>query len=268
MTRAPAALLAGLLAIAGCTGSEGPAGQNGEPGPGGDAGPPGQPGDPGEVGPQGPPGETGPEGPQGEAGPQGDAGVSTGEISGYAIDRDMPNPAFLAGVKITALPLGVTTTTDATGAFKFTALPAGVYAISAAGTTVKLSGNDVVAGEPVYVDAGTVSVLAGRTSTLRIAIPRMPETINLYSVMKASKPVFKDANCIACHTDRKQETSLDAKYPPYHAMKTHSEQGCTFCHASVEIRRSGWDLGESLAIRKGVSVTLCKGCHANYPKYP
>jgi hypothetical protein len=179
----------------------------------------------------------------------------------------MPNPAFLAGVKITELPLGVTVTTDASGAFTIPDLPAGIHSITAAGTALKLSGNDVVAGDPVYVDAGTVSVLAGTTSTLRIQLPRLAANLNLYSLMLASKPTFKDANCVACHTDRTKETSLDPKYPPYHAMKTHSAQSCTFCHASVEIRRDGWDLGQSKALRKNVSVTLCKGCHSKYPKY-
>jgi hypothetical protein len=270
MTRAPAALLIGLLAFAGCTGSEGPAGQNGEPGEAGapgQPGQPGQPGNPGDPGEAGAPGETGPQGPAGETGPQGEAGTSTGTITGYVIDRDMPNPAFLAGVKITELPLGVTVTTDASGAFTIPDLPAGIHSITAAGTALKLSGNDVVAGDPVYVDAGTVSVLAGTTSTLRIQLPRLAANLNLYSLMLASKPTFKDANCVACHTDRTKETSLDPKYPPYHAMKTHSAQSCTFCHASVEIRRDGWDLGQSKALRKNVSVTLCKGCHSKYPKY-
>jgi hypothetical protein len=179
----------------------------------------------------------------------------------------MPNPAFLAGVKITELPLGITVTTDASGAFTLPDLPAGIHSITAAGTALKLSGNDIVAGDAVYVDAGTVSVLAGKTSTMRIALPRLPENLNLVSLMSAAKPYFKDANCVACHSDRTKETSLDPKFPPYHAMKTHAAQSCTYCHASVEIRRSGWDLGMSKALRKNVSVTLCKGCHSKYPKY-
>ncbi len=261
MSRTLAALLVVLLAPAACDGATG---ANGEPGAAGEAGAPGTPGtgapgEPGEAGPPGEPGEAGPPGTPGEA------GISVGEITGYAVDKDMPGPAYLAGVKIVTTPLGLTATTDASGAFKLIDVPAGVYHLHAEGVGLALSGNSVVAGDALTVAAGTVSVLAGKSSSLRVAITRMPETWNMVTLMDSTKAYYTNANCIACHTDRKGETSLDPKFKPFHAMDTHAKTSCTTCHAKTEIRRSSWDMGKSSSLRKNVSVTVCVTCHSSYP---
>jgi len=208
------------------------------------------PGEPGEAGLPGTPGE---------------AGTSVGEITGFAFDKDMPGPAYLAGVKIVTSPLGLTATTDASGAFKLVDVPAGVYQLRAEGAVLALSGTSIVAGGPVSVDAGSVSVLAGKSMSVRVAIPRVPETWNMVTMMDASKAWYTDANCVACHTDRKGETSLDAKFKPFHAMDTHAKTACTTCHVKTEIRRSSWDLGKSSSLRKNVSVKVCATCHTSYP---
>lgn len=188
-----------------------------------------------------------------------------GEITGYAIDRDMPGPAYLAGVKIVTSPLELTATTDSAGSFRIVGVPAGVYQVRAEGTALTLSGTSIVAGDPVAVEVGAVSVLAGRSTGVRVAIPRVPETWNMVTMMDVGKPYYTSANCVACHTDRKGETSLDPKLKPFHAMDTHAKTACTLCHVKTEIRRSSWDVGRSSNLRKNVPVSVCAGCHTGYP---
>lgn len=268
MTRTLAALLVLLLAPAACDGATGEKGEPGTPGENGTPGTPGtpgNPGDPGEAGPPGPAGEAGLPGDPGEAGAPGEAGTSVGELAGVVVDRDMPGPAYLSGVKVTTTPLGLTATTDASGAFKIVGVPAGVYEVRAEGAGLALAGTNVVAGVPVIVEAGSVSVLAGKTATLRVTLQRVPDSWNMVTMMDASKPYYTNANCIACHTDRKGETSLDAAVKPFHAMAKHSTTSCTTCHTKTEIRRSSWDLGRSVGLRKNVSVSVCAMCHTNYP---
>lgn len=255
MTRTLALLIL-LLASSAC---EGPAGSTGDPGTAGEAGPPGGPGGPGPGGEAGPPGEPG------EAGAPGEAGVSVGDITGVVVDRDLPGPAYLAGVKVTTSPLGLTATTDASGAFKLTGVPTGIYSLRADGVGLALSGTNVVPGDPVSVEVGTVSVVAGKSATLRVLLPRMSENWNMVTLMDSTKAYYKDANCIACHTDRKGEVSLDPAIKPFHALATHATQSCTFCHAKTEVRRSGWAIGASSALRKNVPVSKCATCHTSYP---
>lgn len=244
------------LAVAGCEGGEGPPGPAGEPG---EAGVPGTPGTPGANGEAGTPGS------DGAPGTPGEAGAIVGEIAGFVIDSDMPGPAFLAGVTVTTSPLGVTVTTDASGAFKLVDLPAGLYSLKATGPALALSGTKVVAGDPVSAKVDMVNVLAGKSTALRIKLRRMPENFNLVTLMDSTKAYYNNENCIACHTDRKNELSLDATVKPYHALATHAGAGCVSCHATTIIRRSGWDFGKSASIRRNVNVSACVPCHATYP---
>ena len=58
-------------------------------------------------------------------------------------------------------------------------------------------------GDLVTVEAGSVSVLAGKSVALRVAIPRVPGNWNMVTMMNEAKAYYTNANCIACHTDRK-----------------------------------------------------------------
>ncbi len=69
-------ILALLLVLAGCQGSQGLQGPPGAKGDSGAAGPQGPKGDTGAIGPQGQKGDTGPAGPQGPQGAKGDAGAA------------------------------------------------------------------------------------------------------------------------------------------------------------------------------------------------
>jgi hypothetical protein len=98
--------LSALVLVLGCAGADGP---KGDPGPAGDAGTPGVDGKPGA---------------------QGDAGTVpdlVGEIDG-TVTSD--GTKAITGVTVTAVPGTGTATTDATGAFKLTALPIGAYALT------------------------------------------------------------------------------------------------------------------------------------------
>lgn len=76
-------MLAGLLAIAGCTGDAGKDGRDGRDGADGAVGEQGERGDPGPTGEQGPMGE------QGQEGPQGTPGVPVGAPYLIATDVDL-----------------------------------------------------------------------------------------------------------------------------------------------------------------------------------
>lgn len=95
----------------------------GSQGPAGAEGPQGEAGIPGPQGPAGPPGEAGPPGPAGPSGAS-DAGTLVNSVSG-TVTTNGTTP--LEGVTVTAQPGHETATTNATGAFSFTALPVGAY---------------------------------------------------------------------------------------------------------------------------------------------
>jgi hypothetical protein len=197
----------------------------------------------------------------------GDADVapSFGQITGVVVDRDMPGPAYLAGVKLSTNPATVTSVSDPSGRFRLGEVPAGTYELRAEGMALKLVGTSIVLGDPATVVIGGVTVAAGKATAVRISLPRLAESMNLVTLMDSTKPYYTNANCIACHTDRKDEASLDPAVKMFHALPKHSTLGCVSCHATTEIRRSGWDLGKGIRLSKNATVRLCAACHVNYP---
>ncbi len=254
-TRVAPFLLGGVIAVAGCEGPAGVAGTNGTPGAKGDPGSPGTKGDPGAPGTKGDPGAKGDPG----------SGTTPGEVSGLITDAAIATAA-IPGVAIELQPGGLTATTDAGGRYLIQNVPPGVYRLTARGAALELQGNDVVASGTVETRAEGLSVVAGGKLVVNLSLARLPDSINTYAMMDAKKSaLYKDSNCIACHSDRKKELASDGKTAAFHGMATHASTSCTTCHASIEIERGGWDTGSSVALRKNVNVALCKGCHPSYP---
>jgi hypothetical protein len=139
-------------------------------------------------------------------------------------------------------------------------LPAGVYTIVASAPTLSLSGAAVVVGPTVQARAERTSILAGRIGSVAIELDRIDRSSGNLAALHAGGTGFLDANCVACHGDRKGEVSGDPARKPFHAMATHASKGCSFCHAKVDILG-----GSGAALRKQVSASRCKGCHPGYP---
>lgn len=121
--RSGVVLLAGALALAGCSGDDGPKGD------------PGQQGDPGAPGEQGEPGLS--------------SGTLTGVVTSQAGD-------VLPGITVTTDPLALSATTGADGKYSIADVPAGVYAVTFAGTNVAaktVSGVAMLAGQSITKDA-------------------------------------------------------------------------------------------------------------------
>ncbi len=161
-TAAAVILLLGGIA---CTGAQGPKGDTGPAGP------------QGATGAQGPAGQNGQDGQPGQNGQNGKDAVTTGTIAGTVTDA--VSHAALSGVTVTlqdttGTSLGVTATTDATGAYTLTA-PMGTaqvaftaqYYTSPTPTVV-----GVVAGKTVTINAALSQSKTGAPSvTLSLPAP-------------------------------------------------------------------------------------------------
>jgi hypothetical protein len=186
-------------------------------------------------------------------------GVTVATVTVHVVDAD--SRADVAGATVVANP-GATGTTDASGRVTLANLPAGVYQFSVSAPGLKLSGSSVVAGTTKIASIDSIAIIAGATLPLEIELSRIDrDALNLVTLHTSGNASYAEANCRACHNDRKGELSADPTVKPYHAMPTHSSLGCTFCHQTVDlVNHSGAN------IRKQVSVTTtCKGCHASYP---
>lgn len=189
-----------------------------------------------------------------------------GTLMGVVLDLDVPGPVYLAGATVETEPAGLTTKSDEFGRFSIANVPAGTYRVKATVPGLTRTGNDIVPGAAVVGVSEPVAVVTGGTVEAWVQVRRVPENWNMVALMSAANLlVYKNENCIACHTARKTELSLDPKLAPFHSMPVHSLTMCTFCHVSVEVRRHGWDVGKTAAIRKSVKVSGCKNCHLQYP---
>ncbi|MBI4954551.1 MAG: hypothetical protein HY908_21180 [Myxococcales bacterium] len=242
--------------LAGCDGCQGPQGDPGAQGSPGATGAPGSPGDPGDPGAPGQNGNPGDPGLPGDAGPP---GSSIGDVSVHLVDAD--TRADVAGALLTAEPGAITATTDLSGRATFTGLPIGMYRFTASAPSLVVEANVVFEDLDVGVSSGWVSLVADATVDVKLKLARIDrDEMNLVALHTGGSPGYTLANCHACHNDRADELSQDPAEPPFHALATHNTSGCTLCHASVELpTHSG------ATVRKQVAVTLCDGCHANYP---
>lgn len=157
------AVFAGFLAssVPGCSGDTGATGATGADGPTGPAGPAGATGPAGSAGPTGP---AGPAGPTGPAGTNGTNGISTGSITGTLTYQPNPAasplPAALPATNVTVTDLSITdsvvsTTTDATGTYTLSDLPAGNHSLRFSGNgfaTLQVDGISVIATKTAAIN--------------------------------------------------------------------------------------------------------------------
>jgi len=139
----------------GVAGASGDKGESGTPGAAGLAGTKGDKGDPGTSGTKGvdgkdgapgAKGETGATGPKGDKGESGNVASAKGLLAGVVTAATGAAP--IAGATVHTLPLDLTATTDATGAFQFKDVPIGAYTLNFTATGFlpkSLSGIGVVA---------------------------------------------------------------------------------------------------------------------------
>ena len=254
-------LLTVCALLAGCDDSAGPAGPSG---PAGGSGPPGQDGQPGAAGLQGQPGKDAP-----------DTGTGPANAAVHLVDMD--SHAEIKAATVIANPGNVTATTDAGGRAMFANLPAGLYQFTVSAAGLKLTGTAVVADATRSMTSEWTPVYAGQTTAVELKLRRFDRsTLNLVALHAGTvgsppvaNPLYLEANCTACHNDRKAEivgdggvlTSDGGVLRPYHAMTTHASQGCLFCHGTVDLSTHS-----GATIRKQVNVkATCKVCHSAYP---
>ncbi|GMV43971.1 MAG: hypothetical protein AMXMBFR64_56870 [Myxococcales bacterium] len=176
--------------------------------------------------------------------------------------RDAKTMALLSGVTVTLEGSPLTGQTSTAGVLTLSPLDAGLYGVTVTGAGLALSGSAIVASGTVSASAADVPVLAGKDSPLSLGLDRIPATLNLKAIKKGGSPTFTAANCVACHTDRKNETSLDPAIKPFHAIGAHSALSCTTCHTSVDLQAN-----VDPVLRDQVDSTkTCKMCHTKYPK--
>ncbi len=92
------------------------------------------------------------------------------------------------------------------------------------------------------------------------------EDWNIVQLHDASSPLY-DSDCMKCHGDMTDETTLDATVMGVHPKKcpqvflaagvtTYTNAVCVYCHKSVDI------LGSSAGnLLKQVEVAECRACH-------
>ncbi len=254
-----AALLLVGGGVACSTGDSGPAGPPGVPGP---RGLPGEPGAAGDAGPAGDSGPPGPEGDAGTSGPPGEAGVSTGTLWVELVDAH--SKALIVGGTVLVEPGAYNASTDDSGRAMLNNLPSGLYIITAKAPGIERSGTLFKSGGEKVVNSEWISVVAGAEKKIKLAISRLDlDSINLTSVHSSTGPYYNSTNCEVCHGDRKGEVSADPMEAPFHAIAlpaSHQSFDCTFCHKKTELPNSS-----GFSLRKQVDISICTGCHLNYP---
>lgn len=115
---------------------------------------------------------------------------------------------------------------------------------------------------------GLALVLAGCFVAPGVAPgPPQADTPDLAAIHDAKSPVF-DKNCLGCHGDIMQRTTLNPKIkeahaamipfaPGYDAKVGVTNENCISCHGKVDLVRHS---GEQ--IRKNADVASCGACHS------
>ncbi len=189
----------------------------------------------------------------------GEPGTSVATVAIHLVDAD--TGADIQGADLVATPGELPAATDASGRATFANLPFGVYRFQAFAPGLRVSGNAVVAGPEQSAETEPLSLVAGATATLEFKLRRLElGTVNLVSLHTGGHASFGQANCVACHNDRRSEQSTEGSKAPWHALTVHGSAACNTCHQTVDL------VGQSGAtLRKQVNVGVCKGCHTSYP---
>ncbi len=258
---------AGAQGAKGDPGVQGPAGATGttgEKGAAGEKGATGDKGDPGAAGAKGDPGAAG------AKGDKGDPGQSVGTLRVVVVDQHTNAPIAKAAIagKLGSTLKGVT---DAKGTWEAT-VPTGVYQVAASAPQLFVGATAVNPTTPwASADSDGISVTAGGTATLKVAIKRLNlALVNLTKVHTAGTQIYNDDQCKACHSDMQGFGTTNAAMPAFHAIKTHGSLSCTMCHAKTEVNLGNWGIQAGAFARKQVDVTkTCASCHKQYPaKFP
>ncbi len=97
-----------------------------------------------------------------------------------------------------------------------------------------------------------VTMMAGFTACKKP--PEMGELIELHSDLTK----LPAAQCIDCHGNKAEETSLQADIKTPHTIHIPIVKECNVCHKKADLLE-----GSAATLRKQVDPQTCKGCHGS-----
>lgn len=178
---------------------------------------------------------------------------------------DADSRADVIGARVVAEPGSIEATTDSSGRASFAGLEAGSYKFTVFAPGLELAGSTMKSGGQQTATSEEITLAADETNRqVELGLRRIDrEKLNLDALHDGRNGAFAVDNCKACHNDRRYEISTEPGIRPWHAIKTHASQPCTWCHRTVDLTNySGGTL------RKQVNVALCVDCHPRFPSFP
>lgn len=102
----------------------------------------------------------------------------------------------------------------------------------------------------------SVLVLIAMLTALPACKPPAPITTGELIALHDDLTEVASDECIGCHGNKAEETSLDPDIETVHVIHIPMLQECNFCHKSADLLE-----GSAASLRKQVDPQICFGCH-------